>query len=113
MMETMVIVDAHTDELIGYALYFGMYDLQTGFGAYLEDLFIREPYRRLALGTTLWKRVASDCIRMGARYMQWTVLSWNTSAIKLYHKFNAVNITQLRGLHFYRFFTQLIYKNSK
>lgn len=93
----------NNNELIGYAIYFKMYDMKLGLGFYLDDLFIRESYRRKGIGTILWKKVANDCLDMGANYMQWIVLAWNTSAFKFYFKFNAVNLTKMNTLNFYYF----------
>lgn len=111
MNESMVIMN-NENELVGFALYFPMYDLKQGLGYYLEDLFIRECNRHQGLGTILWKKVAKDTIDMEGKYMRWSVLGWNTSAINFYFKFKAVNLTDLRALSFYRFLTRQIYENK-
>lgn len=114
MFEAMIILNSEDqdDSVVGFSIYSKMYDLRTGLGSYLGELFIREAHRRYGLGKILWKRVAKECdLEQGAKYMRWTALGWNTSAITFYEKFNAVNTTTLRNLHFYRFLTRQIYEN--
>lgn len=111
MYESIVIVENQTNEVVGFAIYFPMYNLKSGLGFYLEDLYIREAYRRSGLGTSLWKKVAKDCIRLGGSVMQWSVLGWNKSAISFYFKFKACNLTDMLSLQFYRFLTNQIYEN--
>ena len=49
--------------MIGYAVYYFNYEMERGRGCYLEDLYIQEKYRRMGLGTLLWREVIEDCLK--------------------------------------------------
>ena len=53
-------------------------------GIYLEDLFVREPYRRRGLARALLATLARMCVENGYSRLSWAVLDWNSSAIALY-----------------------------
>ena len=53
-------------------------------GIYLEDLFVREPYRRRGLARALLATLARVCVENGYSRLSWAVLDWNSSAIDLY-----------------------------
>ncbi|KAG0619788.1 hypothetical protein M758_4G165100 [Ceratodon purpureus] len=56
---------------------------------YIEDLYVRQPYRGLGLGTLLLKTVAAQAVQQGAGRVEWTVLDWNANAIKFYEGIGA------------------------
>ncbi|ERM99521.1 probable acetyltransferase NATA1-like [Amborella trichopoda] len=58
-------------------------------GFYMEDLFVRECYRRRGLGRMLMESVAGQAVKMGFGIMQWCVLDWNVNAIKFYEEMGA------------------------
>jgi len=53
-------------------------------GVYLEDLFVREEFRRLGLGRALLATLAQVCVERGYSRLSWAVLDWNSPAIALY-----------------------------
>ena len=53
-------------------------------GIYLEDLFVREEFRRLGLGRTILATLARECVERGYSRLSWAVLDWNSPAIALY-----------------------------
>ena len=53
-------------------------------GIYLEDLFVREEFRRLGLGRALLATLARQCVEHGFSRLSWAVLDWNSPAIALY-----------------------------
>lgn len=74
----------------GYVLFFPNYSTflaKPGF--YVEDLFVREPYRRKGLGTLLLKAVANQAVRLGYGRVEWSVLDWNVNAIRFYQMIGA------------------------
>jgi hypothetical protein len=98
------------DNVIGYALYFLSYHLQRGRGCYLEDLYISEKYRSQGLGMKMWRYMVRDClVNFNVKFMQWSVLDWNKSAIDIYTNFNGVNLTELNKINFIRYTTSRIY----
>ena len=53
-------------------------------GIYLEDLFVREEFRRLGLGRAMLATLARECVERGYSRLSWAVLDWNSPAIALY-----------------------------
>ena len=53
---------------------------------FLEDLYIREQYRRGGLGGQLFSRLAGVCVERGYGRMEWCCRDWNTKAIAFYTK---------------------------
>jgi GNAT superfamily N-acetyltransferase len=74
----------------GFALYFFNYSTWLGRrGLYLEDLYVSPAYRRAGAGKALLKHLARvaqsrECVRL-----QWSVLDWNTPAIRFYESIGA------------------------
>ncbi len=69
---------------VGYALFFNYYSTWRGPGLYLEDLFVRPPFRGRGIGTALLARVAEAAARGGRSFIKWSVLNWNQPAIDMY-----------------------------
>ena len=53
-------------------------------GIYLEDLFVRPPFRRRGLAHALLRELARECVAAGYTRLTWAVLDWNVDAIALY-----------------------------
>ncbi|WP_328352609.1 GNAT family N-acetyltransferase [Mycobacterium sp. NBC_00419] len=53
-------------------------------GVYLEDLFVREKFRRRGLARTMLATLARECVDNGYSRLSWAVLDWNVNAIALY-----------------------------
>ena len=53
-------------------------------GIWLEDLFVRPPYRRKGVGTALLASLAARCRAEGLARLEWSVLDWNTPSIRFY-----------------------------
>jgi GNAT superfamily N-acetyltransferase len=68
----------------GYALFFGYYSTWVGRGLFLEDLFVRETFRRRGIGTALLAEVARIAVSQSCYGIHWEVLNWNQKAIDLY-----------------------------
>lgn len=73
----------------GYALFFEYFSTWVGRGLYLEDLFVREQFRGLGIGTALLAHVARIALDEQCLGMRWEVLNWNTKAIAMYRKIGA------------------------
>lgn len=74
----------------GFVLFFRNYSTflaKPGF--YIEDLFVRESYRRKGLGTMLLSAVAKQAVEMGYGRVEWVVLDWNVNAINFYKQMGA------------------------
>jgi GNAT superfamily N-acetyltransferase len=82
-------------EVAGFALFFHNYSTFLGkAGVYLEDLFVRPPFRGSGCGQQLLRRLAALAIQRGCGRMEWAVLNWNQRAIDFYRKLGAVPMNE-------------------
>ncbi|KAK6228219.1 GNAT domain - like 9 [Theobroma cacao] len=80
------------DQIIiaGFVLFFPNYSTFLGKpGFYVEDLFVRQCYRRKGFGKMLLSAVAKQAVKMGYGRVEWVVLDWNINAIKFYEQMGA------------------------
>jgi len=68
----------------GYAVFWGYYSTWSGRGMFLEDLFVREAFRKKGIGKGLMAAVARIAVEEQCYGMHWEVLDWNRKAIDLY-----------------------------
>jgi GNAT superfamily N-acetyltransferase len=88
------------DEAAGFALFYENYSTHLSRrGMHLEDLYVREHLRGKGIGRMLLSRLASITIERGYGRMEWAVLRWNESAIKVY---DAIGAEPLSGWLTYR-----------
>jgi GNAT superfamily N-acetyltransferase len=74
----------------GFALWFQNFSTWTGRpGLWLEDLFVREQYRRFGVGRALLVYLARLCVERGYGRFEWAVLDWNTPALDFYRSLGA------------------------
>ncbi|KAJ9502273.1 acetyltransferase [Exophiala xenobiotica] len=72
-------------EVAGMALFFHNYSTWTSApGIYLEDLFVRPAYRGTGFGGALIQALARECVSLGCKRLDWSVLKWNEPSIKFY-----------------------------
>jgi GNAT superfamily N-acetyltransferase len=77
-------------EVAGFAFYFFSYSTWRAQPTlYLEDLFVRPPYRRRGLGLMLMRRLAAEAVTAGCGRFQWQVLDWNEPAVRFYETLGA------------------------
>jgi len=83
-------------QLAGYAFFFPYYSTWTGPGLFLEDLFVREPFRRRGIGKALLAQVARIAVDEHCYGIHWEVLDWNAKAITMYQELGATFRDQWR-----------------
>lgn len=76
-------------EVVGMALYYGIYSTWKGYSLHLEDIVVQEAQRRKGIGAQLFDAVVAEAKRRKAGRMQWLVLEWNEPAIAFYKKYHA------------------------
>ena len=77
--------DAGAPVVAGMALYFHNYSTWTSApGIYLEDLFVRPAFRGKGYGKALLAELAKECVRLGCKRLDWSVLKWNKPSIDFY-----------------------------
>ena len=73
-----------------YAVHFTNFSTWTGRpGLYLEDLFVRPPFRRLGVGRALLVYLARLAVERRCARFEWAVLDWNQPAIDFYRTLGA------------------------
>lgn len=74
----------------GFVLFFPNYStFMAKPGFYIEDIFVRECYRRKGFGKMMLSAVAAQAVKMGYGRVEWLVLDWNVNAIKFYEEMGA------------------------
>jgi GNAT superfamily N-acetyltransferase len=74
----------------GFALWFLNFSTWQGKpGIYLEDLYVRPPFRGRGIGKALLKHLAAIAAGEGWTRFVWQVLDWNTPAIEFYQALGA------------------------
>jgi GNAT superfamily N-acetyltransferase len=78
-------------EVAGFAMWFLNFSTWEGVhGIYLEDLYVRPPYRGSGLGKALLRNLAAIAVDRGYARVEWSVLDWNTPSIDFYASLGAV-----------------------
>jgi GNAT superfamily N-acetyltransferase len=78
-------------EPVGFAVWFINFSTFSGrSGIYLEDLFVRPPFRGKGIGKALLAYLARLCVQNGWSRLQWSVLDWNAPSIAFYQSLGAV-----------------------
>jgi GNAT superfamily N-acetyltransferase len=77
-------------EVAGLAFWFYNYSTFLGrAGIYLEDLFVRPPFRGHGIGKALIAHLAQRCADENLSRLQWSVLDWNAPSIAFYESLGA------------------------
>ena len=85
-------------EVAGFSLWFYNYSTFRGrHGIYLEDLFVRPPFRGKGIGKALLASLARRCVAEGLPRFQWSVLDWNTPSIEFYESLGAKRMPEWIG----------------
>ncbi len=78
------------DKVIGYAIYYPIFgSFAAHANVHLEDLYIREEYRKRGLGRVFFEAIAGRTKEEGYAKMEWSCLDWNTPSIGFYEKIGA------------------------
>jgi GNAT superfamily N-acetyltransferase len=76
--------------IIAFASFFFAYYSWSGKGLYLDDLYVKEEYRQLNIGTKLLNTVIQFASEQQCKSVRWQVSRWNENAISFYKKLGAV-----------------------
>jgi ribosomal protein S18 acetylase RimI-like enzyme len=80
------VAETESKEIIGIALYFFAYYTWVGKSLYLEDIYIKEQYRKQSIGKSLLQKIFEVAREENCKRVRWQVLSWNQNAIDMYRK---------------------------
>ncbi len=85
------VIGRYNGEPIAFAVFFRNFSTFLGRpGIYLEDLYVRPPYRGRGFGSRLLMHLAALAVERGYGRLEWSVLDWNELAIKSYRRAGAV-----------------------
>lgn len=80
-------------QVVGYALYFITFSSNQGLPIlYLDDLYVKDAFRRRGIGTALIKKLSQIALKKGCFRMDWMVFSWNKESIEFYKRIGATFI---------------------
>jgi GNAT superfamily N-acetyltransferase len=85
-----LVAENKSGEIVGIALYFFAYYTWVGKSLYLDDLYVKESYRKNKIGTILLNHVMEIARNENCKRVRWQVLNWNENAINMYKKSGAV-----------------------
>lgn len=75
------------DEVAGLICWYPVYNSFSGeSGLYLEDIFVRQDFRRHGVGREMFRFLAGEANRVGASHIDGLVLKQNAPAQNLYRK---------------------------
>lgn len=76
-------------DVAGYTVCFFTYFTWVGKSLYMDDLYVREKYRGLGVGSMLINKVIELGKSEKCNKVRWQVANWNAPAIKFYEKLGA------------------------
>jgi ribosomal protein S18 acetylase RimI-like enzyme len=85
-----LVAETDSKEIAGFASFFFTYYSWTGKGLYLDDLYVREAFRKHAIGKKLLDAVIDIAKQEQCKNVRWLVSGWNINAIGFYKKMGAV-----------------------
>ena len=80
------VAETEIGEIVGMAIYFFAYFTWVGKSLYLEDIFVKEEFRRYGIGNSLMKKIFDVAREENCKRVRWQVLEWNSDAISFYRK---------------------------
>ncbi len=85
-----IVIASYDGEPAGFALFFHNFSTFLGRpGIYLEDLFVIPKLRGHGIGQVMLSHLAGIAVERGCGRFEWSVLDWNTDAIRFYERFGA------------------------
>jgi hypothetical protein len=63
-------------------------------GLYLEDLYVQPAHRGAGIGKALLQHLGALAVERGYGRFEWSVLDWNSNAIRFYEKMGATVMTE-------------------
>lgn len=77
------------NEIVAFASFFFAYYSWSGKAIYLDDLYVKDEYRQLNIGTGLLNTVMEYAREQQCKSVRWLVSRWNENAINFYKKMGA------------------------
>ncbi len=84
-----IILAEKNNEIVGMSFYYIRYSTWKGRCLYLEDLVVKEAFKKQGIGKLLFDATISEAKKMNAKLINWQVLVGNNPPLNFYKKFNA------------------------
>jgi diamine N-acetyltransferase len=85
-----LVAETGDGELVGFASYFFAYYSWSGKAIYLDDLYVKEAFRKKAVGSQLLDAIINIAKEEQCKKVRWQVSGWNLNAIEFYKSMGAV-----------------------
>ena len=86
-----VILAEYQNTAVGFAIYFHNFSSFLGKpGIYIEDIYVDESCREQGFGRALFDYIVRLAKERGCGRVEWSVLDWNTPAIRFYETMGAI-----------------------
>ncbi|MEO6721958.1 MAG: GNAT family N-acetyltransferase [Ferruginibacter sp.] len=85
-----LVAETNDGEIVAFATYFFAYYSWSGKALYLDDLYVKETFRKQAIGKKLLDSIISIGKNEHCKKIRWQVSGWNSAAIDFYKKMGAV-----------------------
>ncbi len=86
------IISEYAGKPSGFAIFFYNFSTFIGKpGIYIEDLYVNEELRNKGIGKAMFVFLSELALKKDCAMLEWSVLKWNTPAIKFYEKMGAIN----------------------
>jgi GNAT superfamily N-acetyltransferase len=83
------VAESDAGEIVGMAIYFFAYFTWVGKSLYLDDIYVKQEFRKQKVGTALLRKIFEVANAEGCKRVRWQVLRWNEPAIRMYEKSGA------------------------
>lgn len=98
-------------QTIGYAMYLSSYSAWIGKYIFLEDLFVKEEFRKCGAGKKLFLATAKIAEEVNCQ-MDFQVYGWNKPTIEFYKRLGSVSLTERDNLTMFRLKTEALKKSD-
>lgn len=82
------LVAEYESTILGFAIFYTAYSTWKGKVLYLEDICVKENYRRKGIGQLLFEKLIDLSKERKVKRFAWQVLNWNKPAIEFYKKYS-------------------------
>jgi GNAT superfamily N-acetyltransferase len=83
------IAETTDDQIVGYATYFFSYHTWIGKCLYMDDLYVKESFRKIGIGKNLINSVIVFAKESKCHKLRWQVSNWNKNAQDFYKRLGA------------------------
>ncbi len=95
-----LVAETQNSQIVGMAVYTFTYFTWVGKSLYLDDLYVKEAWRRRGIGTSFIQQIFRIAERESCHRVRWQVLDWNTPALNLYKQLGSEIDEDTRNCNF-------------